>query len=352
MGSTIVTILAIVILHYGVINGLEKMLFESFFQSSWLSRPSTCENNRNRPVKFLGMPSGHVEIVTILSLWFYRFLKLPLVVCIIAFTCIQRVVSRRHTVLQTGVGILFGLFYAWVYSSVQYPLVLSLFFVFLYGNILMAHLDYKVKEKTPDWVHPSMYGSIQRKKQVRYDIKLVTSIFPSFEPDRFLFLSWRDLEFYLDQIVDHLKKTGIRYDAVVGIKTGGAILSGYISQKLGIPQYPIKVSNAIYQCKKTPGDIYQNYLDLYIRKKQPTYMLCEGIDVSLEGKNIVLIDEMVASGSTMNYSIDYLLQKGAAHISPVTIISTLESKAHPLIPLYSTFIQNGTASCWPWGYDN
>lgn len=346
------TIILLAILHYGMINGLEKMIFESFFPSILLSRPSTCENNRNRPVKCLGMPSGHVEIVTIVSVWFYHLLKLPLVVCLIAFTCLQRVVSHRHTFLQAGMGVLFGLFYAWIYSSVRYPLVMSLFFVFLYANILVAYLDDKLKEKTPDWVDPSMYTSIQRKKQIRYDIKVVTTLFPSFQQQRFLFLSWRDLEFYLDQIVDHLRKTGISYDAVVGIKTGGAILSGYIAQKLALPQYHIKLSNAVYQCKKTSGDIYQNYIDVYIRNKPQEYMICEGMDISLEGKNIVLIDEMVSSGGTMNYSIDYLLQKKASHISPVTIISTLESKAHPLIPLYSTFIQNGTAPCWPWGYDN
>ena len=50
-----------------------------------------------------------------------------------------------------------------------------------------------------------------------------------------------ELENYLDIIVERIRNSGKHYDAVVGIKTGGAIISDYVSLKLGLPNYKIKL---------------------------------------------------------------------------------------------------------------
>ncbi len=88
----------------------------AFFKVS-LSR----EKNRNNPfwvMNYCGMPSGHAQfagfaLVYVMlsspSWWVGSFLTGLTVV-----TCVQRVVSQAHTVLQVMVGLLVGMVWGWI----------------------------------------------------------------------------------------------------------------------------------------------------------------------------------------------------------------------------------------------
>jgi hypoxanthine phosphoribosyltransferase len=352
--------LFLALVHYCYINGLEKILFSIYANSTLLRRPTpVCETVHNPSTLCLGMPSGHVEIVTILgsALYHYNLISLVVWFLLIVGICLQRILTHRHTFLQTMVGILFGLFYSYVYLSTKnnlHLILLCVFFIFLYMNICLLKLNELLSEKIPEWVDRNMLESIEKKKNVPYYLKCISVFLCSFQQDRFLFIGWKDLEMYLDKIVDNIKKTGISFHAVVGIKTGGAIVSDYISRKLNLPNYKIKITDTLYKCNKTPNDCVQNYVQKYVIKNvnKTEYSICQEIQDNLSGKNVILIDECVSSGETMNRSIDYLISKEVNTVYPVTIISTPDSTPHPIFKL-NTIIKTGYfPMVWAWGYDN
>jgi len=347
-----VIIIIIIIIHYCFINGLEKMTLFYLFNSKNFIRPlPECNNLQNIPVKCLGMPSGHVEIAIILGYFLYskKYISSLLFIFLVAFTCFQRIVTNRHTFLQTIIAILFGGFYIFIYSFTNYKIFASLFFIFLYCNILILKIHNLLSEKVPKWVDINMSKSIDKKINVPYYLKFISIFMCSFQQDRILFMNWKNLEFYLDKILDKIKKTGLHYDSVVGIKTGGAIISDYISNNLGIKNYKIKVSNKTYNCNKSTYDSIRNYINTYIYNNKPEYMVCEGITDNINGKNIILIDESVSSGVTMNTSIDYLMNKKVNNIYLTTIFSSLTNNVDKLNYIIK---EDYFPMIWPWGYDN
>ena len=345
----------IVLLHVMFINGLENILFYTYHNSPLFRKPSLCEHTPP-PVKCLGMPSGYTEIATLVggTLYSANYISFTVWILLIAGTCFQRVVARRHTILQTMVGVLFGLFYTYIYLSIKNPfhkVGLCLCILFLYANMLVLKLDSLVSEKIPDWVDKQMLPSIEKKRNVPYYLKLMYAILPAFKQNITVYLSWKELEMYLDKIVYQIQKSEIKFDAVVGIKTGGAIISDYISKRLRLPNYKIKISRTKYQCQKTPNDIFQNYIDVNLTKQDMKYMVCEGVHDDLTGKNIILLDESIGSGNTMNASIDYFIQKKVNIVYPVAVVSKHSSVSHTKFPFTSVYV-SGEIFPWPWGYDN
>jgi hypoxanthine phosphoribosyltransferase len=73
-------------------------------------------------------------------------------------------------------------------------------------------------------------------------------------------------------------------------------------------------------------------------------MVCEGIE-QIHG-NVLLIDECVGSGGTMETIIHYLHEKGATQVIAKTITSP------SIIKIDSVIKREYTPAVWPWGYDN
>lgn len=351
-------VIFILLLHFCFINGLEKMLFHSYVDSPQVRRPNNeCETIHNPAVECLGMPSGHVEITTLLGCFLYssNILSFPILIGVIVAMALQRILTHRHTVLQTIVGFLFGLFYAFAYLSIQVSyqqVLLCVFFIFFYCNLLVLYVNRRMTEKIPDWVDKTMFPNIEKKKIAPYFYRLTNMFIPSFYQSLILFISWKDVEFYLDKIVDNIKQTGIHFDGVVGIKTGGAIISDYISNQLHLPNYKIKISRKKYNCNKGIKNTYEDTMDKYITYTANDYMVCEGISDNLSGKKLILIDEIVSSGVTMNASIDYLISKQVDMVYPTAIKVSPNSKSHPSVQLHALVQSSDNGMIWPWGYDN
>ena len=162
-------------------------------------------------------------------------------------------------------------------------------------------------------------------------------------------MSWHRLEMYLDKIVFDVQNSGIHYDAVVGLKTGGAILSDYIGMKLDIPVYKIKVSSPDNHCNKQPHHAIRDILKKIVGDAR-RYDICEGIKADLNGKSLLLIDETLGTGKTMHEGITYLKQvKGARFVKAVTVAKCF---SYSSLTEGVQVVLNKRVSVWPWGYDN
>jgi hypoxanthine phosphoribosyltransferase len=154
----------------------------------------------------------------------------------------------------------------------------------------------------------------------------------------------------MDTIIENIKKTNVHYDAVIGIKTGGAILSDYISFKLGLPNYKVKVSRSEYNCKKQSYNVINDLFKKSILGNYGNIQICEAINDDLSGKNVILIDEQVSSGKTMIETINYLTFSKNVNIIYPSVITLYKKKYNR--NMHINHIITGTVLIWPWGYDN
>lgn len=352
---TLLIIFFILIYHSFIQNKIEKQFFETLLGYNFVKRPfESCKYEINKSLHCLGFPSGHSETTTLICslLYFNKMISLNLCIILIILISLHRIFFNFHTLLQVCVGIIFGFIYSQIYIFTKLS-IYSFFIVFFIGLLLsiliIYKIDQKLKQPTPVWVNKDMIPSIKKKLETPYYLKIL-SVYANVYNNGRLFVSWNELENYLDIIIEKIKTSGINYDAVVGIKTGGAIISDYISQKLGITNYKIKLSRSEYNCHKKYTDTINDVIQKKLLKNYGHYSICEEIEEDLTGKNIILIDEMVSSGTTMLESIKYLRNNKHVNIIYPTCIS-LSTKTYKKNVFINTILKK-IVIIWPWGYDN
>ena len=340
--------------HYYIQNGLEKEFSQTYLHYDTKRPLKNCENKMYSSVSCIGMPSGHAETSTIFFslLYIYKFISLPICILFIFLFSIQRVISSMHTVGQVIAGIILGLVYSQIYSITNMS-IFSFLFVFIIGIILAILIVNKINSKIevpiPEWVDPQMLPSIKKKMDTPYCMKILP-LYGNAIIQQVTFISWKDVEICLDEIIERIKASNINYDAVIGIKTGGAIISDYISTKLNIKNYKVKLTRSDYNCNKKPINAINDLIQKHILKNYGEYDVCEGIDENLSGKNVILIDEYISSGTTMLSTLKYLRdEKQVDVIFPAAI--SLARKFYKG-DIYINYVIPKIVYIWPWGYDN
>ena len=342
--------------HFFIQNGLEKTFFETYFHYETVKRPSNIYNNNelNKGLDCIGMPSGHAEAAALISilLYYYKFISIWICILFIFLFSIQRIISSRHDLYQVIIGIIFGIIYSQIYILNNLSFI-SFVIVFLIGILLsmsIIHIiDKQVYSPIPKWIDPEMIPSIKKKQDTPYYFKILTLYANAYVQDK-NHMDWNSLEKYLDITIERIKNSNIKFDGVVGIKTGGAIISDYISQKMGLPNYKVKISRGEYKCNKQPINTVNDMVERHIFNTYGKYTVCEEIHENLEGKNIILIDEVVASGTTMHETIKYLKDEKHVNIVYPTCISFSRKRFQHYFKL--NYIIHKLVFIWPWGYEN
>lgn len=116
----IIIIIFVSVYHYYIQNDLEKNFCRCYIDYNSIKRPlATCNKFKNSPrLICVGMPSGHAETITILAtlLYVYQFIPLWLCLLLIFIFSIQRFITNMHTIIQIISGVIFGLFYVYIYK--------------------------------------------------------------------------------------------------------------------------------------------------------------------------------------------------------------------------------------------
>jgi hypoxanthine phosphoribosyltransferase len=346
-------IILVSIYHFTIHNSLEKIFSQTYFDYNTVKRPlSNCQNTVNcSRLKCIGMPSGHAETVSVFSflLYFYKIIPLWTCLLIISIICLQRVITHMHTISQVAMGATLGFIYAFIYKKFSYGFIIVFTIGLLLTVLSIYKIDTQVNGPIPSWVDKSMYESIKKKQDSPFYIKIITIYANALFQNR-TFISWNELEGCLDQMIKRIHQSEIKYDAVVGIKTGGAILCDYISQRLGLPNYKIKLTREEYNCNKQYIDTVNDVIKKDIINSRSEYIICEGIRDNLEGKNIILVDELVSTGKTMEEAYNYLKEQKYVNVVYPTCIGFYKSKYKGSLHINNIF--NEMVVIWPWGYDN
>jgi membrane-associated phospholipid phosphatase len=103
-------ILFISIAHASIVNKSEKVIMNILFGSNnIINRPlKKCKDSDDFTISCIGMPSGHTEVATIVSLLlsFYDLLPLPIAILTIITVGLQRIVTDMHSIEQVFIGLL------------------------------------------------------------------------------------------------------------------------------------------------------------------------------------------------------------------------------------------------------
>ena len=356
---SIIIFIIIISIHLLVINGLEKQSIGLI----WKKDKNIYRPNRNKCLfdsnDCLGMPSGHTEIATFIGLYLVNKYK-NLLMYYVAFMfiliiSIQRIISKRHSILQIIVGILLACLYYTFYSFTNFSsksLGVCLLIIIFYSIIIERLINKEIRKPIPKWVNKDMFEKIKEKQNKSYMIKSSEIGFSSlniFHSNTKIFINWEELEVIMDILIDKIKEQNIKYTGIVGIKSGGAILSDYISKKMGIKNYKIKLSQVKNKGKSGRKTI--DMINTYLFNKKENIMLCEDTIEDITNQNIILIDEVIASGNTMQYAIHHLYkEKQAKYVYPVCLSNNKIVKK--VIKYKVDNLLDHHIIIWPWGYDN
>ena len=337
-------LIVICILHYYIINPIEKIYF------------SYNLNDTNRPIEICkdkkyngcnGFPSGHAEIITIICgyLIYRKLLSVPFAILIILAVCAQRLITHMHSMKQVTYGVYFGMIYSFLYWMTGYSLnslLIAIACGVIYILVVYSIIESYLNEPIPDWVDPAMYKKMKEKKNTNILVKISTLYVCITHHDWCPFKHWYEIEEMLDKAIIKIKESGIQYDAIVGIKTGGAIVSDYISKKLNIENYKIKVSNKKMKIT-TDGMALKRKMN-----HMEEYEVDEDVSEKVMNKNIIIIDECTFTGVTMDVAVNYF-KPIANNIFPIVLNGT----GYTLSDVSKvTVVDKNFLSVWPWGYDN
>jgi len=211
-------------------------------------------------------------------------------------------------------------------------------------------IDKQIKQY-PVWIDATLAPILEKKvDNVPFFFKMGETAFYKGN-----YMSWLSVQEKMDQLVLKIKEYSFqhhhKFDAIVGIVSGGAILTKYLSEKLDIKHYYyVKLSDKDYHCKKKPANFGNVLYKNFISKDKKEYEMCSPILADLQSKNILLFDEMIYTGDTVEHTINYLLNnKGAQHVLPAAIyVNKLHYNGFD--PLYVK--QGFNEGVWSWGYDN
>ncbi len=336
------------LLHFAAINPCEKLLAQTLFKDVY--RPlSECGKN-NISLSCLGMPSGHTETISVIIFLlllrnkipgFYPFLLATIIISIIG--C-QRILSKMHTLEQVCVGMILGLFYALIYFGLDkfsYIVNISIFYLITLLILILIIIDKKVHEPIPKWVDPNLYPLIKKKQNYFIIGKINHILHPLKIHIDTLMCTWSMLENHMNKL---LTMTNKKFDLIIGIKSGGAIMSNYIAKKLNIPYKYLKISTT---CDKS---IFRNEVSDLINKtinKNLTKYICEEIKDDISNLDILLIDEQIGSGVTIKDSYEYLMKKGVKSITIFCITNLNKNLDYKIYSVTDTYY-----SIYPWGYAN
>jgi hypothetical protein len=106
----------------------------------------------------------------------------------------------------------------------------------------------------------------------------------------------------LCKLVDDLIKDGFEPDLIIGLSKGALVPAAILSDRLGV------------ECRVVGVRYYKNIYDV-----EKTPEIVQYIPDSLDGKKILIVDDVSDTGQTLKFIKKYVVEKGANEIKTCTL---------------------------------
>ena len=233
------------------------------------------------------------------------------------------------------------------------PIIILLMFIQFENN----------KYNIPKYIDNELLEIIKSKYNINIFIKITEIIYMLFKyillnnETYNIYYNWEILENDMDKLIDKIiNSIDInKIDYIVGIKSGGAIITSYIAKKLKKPYFFIKIKKYGHKCDFNIKDEIDK-LDKYINnsKNNTDCNICEKINIDISNKNILLIDEIIVTGGTINCCIDYLKNDKKVNNINIASFQSIDKNIsnYNIISLFLLNDYKNNLNIYPWGYLN
>jgi len=145
---------------------------------------------------------------------------------------------------------------------------------------------------------------------------------------KYIILSWQDVYNLTLQLSERIVESGFKPQVIVGIARGGWIPARILSDVL--------YTNAMFNVR------IEYYSELGIKGPEPK--VTQPLSVPIEGKRVLLVDEIADTGDSLIHGIDYIKKLGASEVRSAVL--QLKPSCR-ILPDY--FIQKVDAwTVYPW----
>lgn len=141
--------------------------------------------------------------------------------------------------------------------------------------------------------------------------------------------SWEQIEKIIDELADNIKANGFKPDYIICITAGGLIPLYFLAKKLGIDNI-LTISASSYEKNKQ-------------KELRITYLP----EVDLEGKKVLLVDEITDTGSSLKGVSDAVVNKyNVGELKTATLV--VNKDKCKLYPDFYTVTVQGEWVVFPW----
>lgn len=124
------------------------------------------------------------------------------------------------------------------------------------------------------------------------------------------FVSWKEFARMCEELAEKIEVDGQKYDSIVSISRGGHVVSRILSDLLGISIFNVSIQS-------------------YDALQQKEVQLTQKLGRYLEGQNILLIDEIVDTGITLQRAVAYLKRLRVKNVVTVALHVKPRTQFHP-----------------------
>ncbi len=126
-------------------------------------------------------------------------------------------------------------------------------------------------------------------------------------------VSWKDIERWSMDIVKKVKESGYDPEIVIGLARGGLVPARLIADYLNIKDlYAVKTEH--WGLTATPDGKAR---------------LAQGLQVSIEGKKVLVVDDITDTGQSLKLAVDHIKEHNPAKIRSATLLHITHSKYVP-----------------------
>lgn len=200
-------------------------------------------------------------------------------------------------------------------------------------------------EAPPDWFDPALVGLLEKKRDrsgmrslervldwtMRQPLKVVVprEIINTHKH------TWEDIEHMIREGCE-MMRLGYQPDVVVGVKSGGAFIANYVAQQLGIEE--VGYMKASHYSNKSRS------VALTLTQMGQEAVIKEPCTIDVSGRNVLLVDDQVATGASLRAAVAHIKEKGAADVKTYCLFAK-----DPALVDY--FTSRGLGVYFPWGKD-
>lgn len=134
--------------------------------------------------------------------------------------------------------------------------------------------------------------------------------------EKFLLLSWEALGQCMDRIKAKVESEGFVPTTIVGISRGGLVLAAYLANRYGLRD--LQVMSIV---RNTSEEKYSPRSAPVLKWMTP--------GESLEGKRVLVADDIAGDGGTLTFALDILRSRSPAEIRTAVVVKNENSRVQP-----------------------